>query len=503
MFCTQCGSHIEDEMAFCTQCGTPVGNSSTNIPNVAVGSEWDSAFTYNPHTAFEMREAGVFPHGGASADGPDATVDMGAAAGVAGGAAAGVGATAGGAAAGSAGGSWVSANEMPSAGSNYASDAYDSRPKKKKGKAKIVLLIAIIVLVLGAGGTAAFLFLWNTPSASAVYYSSDETISISPDAVIVAHDLSGEPLDNYTVTISPEDVEEELSWDSASLSVSGTAGFRMSDFQELPEGIYSMTIEQDGQTYYPPDFDVDPSGPTDSIQLQPNPDDPTSATTAPDPEYSYDYVTTSVTIVPPSDSGNSTVEEEWKYPQFSSTSDDDSLVAINSAIKDYFEEKLEATKNWTYDSSYAQCLDLKMTVTYMEDSYVSIRAERYYTYWGAHGSSAIDAMTYDLSTGQEVDPWTILGMTQTEAQQAAESATLQYLSVNPSDTISDSDYEDAIDDLVLEPQRYYLGEEGLIITYYPYELGSFGFGARDIVVAAFNNDSIVGSDVYNKYCEIY
>lgn len=432
MFCTQCGSQINEGASFCTQCGSPVERQE-------------------PPASFV----------------PDATIEM-------------------------------------EATTQYQGDVYAAEPEKKRGKGKKILLIVIIVAVLAAAGVAAYLLLWNNSNATTVYYSSDEPLTLSPDAVIVAYNTSGEPMENYTVKIRAKDVDEEPSWDSASLNVTSTNGFRMSEFQELPEGVYSVTIEQDGETYYPPDFEVDSTASTDSIQLQPNPDDPDSATTPPEPEYSYEYVTTSVTIVPPADSGiSTTVENEWTYPRITSTSEDDNLEAVNSAIEAYFEQKLNATKDWTVDSSYGQCINLKMTVTYMEGSYVSIRAERYYTYWGVHGSTQVDGLTFDLSTGREIDPWTVLGISQSEAQQAAEDASSLFLTENPSDLGSIFDYSDVIADAVLNSDRYYIGAEGLIITFYPYELGSFAFGAKDIVVATFGDDSLVGTDVYNEYCELY
>lgn len=242
------------------------------------------------------------------------------------------------------------------------------------------------------------------------------------------------------------------------------------------------------------------------------------------PTYTVNTVSTSVSV--PNDSMSSAgkrTNDTWSYPQIVSSVPSSAIDNINRRIQETMENAAEKTSAYpdTWDEvqnkidsgsdEYATCtLSRGMDITYMDDTYVCVLDAGYATGWGAHGFHFSQSQTYNLQTGELVDPWTVFGMSEDEAVSATEQAVKSYLTANPSDIYKTSEVVSAIEDRISNYNTGYsldqsssaqsfsplvITNEGLVYMTGDYELGSYAFGTRNILVKGFGNDSKVGTAV--------
>lgn len=215
------------------------------------------------------------------------------------------------------------------------------------------------------------------------------------------------------------------------------------------------------------------------------------------------------------------VSDTWSYPQIVSSVPNSAIDDINRRIQEQMEETIEQTNaapdTWDEiqngaESGLEECgictLTRGMAVTYMDDTYVCIRDAGYATGWGPHGNHFAEGQIYNLQTGEPVDPWTVFGMSEEEAVSATKHAVKTYLRSNSSDLytineaienignrIADSGTGGSLDqsnsDQASSP--FVITSEGLVYMTSDYELGSYAFGARNILVKGFSDDSKVGT----------
>lgn len=242
------------------------------------------------------------------------------------------------------------------------------------------------------------------------------------------------------------------------------------------------------------------------------------------PTYTVNTVTTDVSVPSnPFYSSDKRASDTWSYPQIVSSTPSSAIDNINRRIQETMENTAAKTNAYpdTWDEiqnkmesdpdEYGACtLTRGMDITYMDDTYVCIRDAGYATGWGAHGFHFSQSQTYNLQTGELVDPWTVFGMSKGEAISATEQAVKTYLTANPSDNYKTSEVISYIDDRINNYNNGYsvnesassqtsspfvITNEGLVYMTSDYELGSYAFGTRNILVKGFSNDSKVGTAI--------
>lgn len=190
---------------------------------------------------------------------------------------------------------------------------------------------------------------------------------------------------------------------------------------------------------------------------------------------------------------------------------------LNQQFKKAYDDELEATMNWEFpedgeDFNTYDCLSFRQALTYCKDGLAGMRTHRYETAWGVHGGSFMESVVYDLATGDEVPVWEVAGLTsRSELEDLAGEAIVTYLRENP-DKASLATMIDVNGSEVYEAARkivdqasddgnglFMLTEEGITFWTPDYAMGSYADGNREIVVWAFDDESLVGTDVSAKY----
>lgn len=238
---------------------------------------------------------------------------------------------------------------------------------------------------------------------------------------------------------------------------------------------------------------------------------------AEEPTYTVNTVTEEVSV--PDDPYNSPGQrsnDTWEYDQIVSSVQSDAIDNINRRIQENMTNEAEATSsspntveslnNGEFDAPVTLSKGIK--ISYMDNNIVCFLDSDYQTLWGVHGWGFRQSQTYDLKTGELIDPWTVFGMTKEEAIQATEKAIRTYLTSNPSDIYTTSEAIENIESRISNDEGWnssssdqtffplVITDEGLVYLTAHYELGSYAFGVRNIVVARFDGDSSkVGADI--------
>lgn len=236
-----------------------------------------------------------------------------------------------------------------------------------------------------------------------------------------------------------------------------------------------------------------------------------------EPTYTVNTVTEEVSVPEnPYSSPGQRSDETWEYDQVVSSVQSSAIDSINRRIQENMTNDVQNAESGPdsaealEDSSntYPTTLSKSIKITHMDNDIVCFLDSGYRTGWGSHGWSFRQSQTYDLKTGELIDPWTVFGMTKEEAIQATENAVRTYLASNPSDIYTASEATESIEGRINNDEEWNLTssaqassplvitDEGLVYLTANYELGSYAFGVRDIVVAGFDGDSSrVGTDV--------
>lgn len=241
---------------------------------------------------------------------------------------------------------------------------------------------------------------------------------------------------------------------------------------------------------------------------------------AEEPTYTVNTVTEEVSVpTNPYSSPDQRSDETWECDQIVSSVPSDAIDSINRRIQENMINEAEATSsspntveslnNGEFDDPVTLSKGIK--ISYMDSNIVCFLDSGYQTVWGVHGWSFRQSQTYDLKTGEPIDPWTVFGMTKEEAIQATENAVRTYLASNPSDIYTTGEAIESIESRINNDEGWNssssgqtfsplaITNEGLVYLTAHYELGSYAFGVRDIVVAGFDGDSTkVGTDIESK-----
>ncbi len=236
--------------------------------------------------------------------------------------------------------------------------------------------------------------------------------------------------------------------------------------------------------------------------------------------YSIKTETVSVTIPgDPMAKSPTQTTDEWTYDQLEPSRQSDAIDKINETIKQSVldtafitNDKAEQQANGATDREMFinTCIKRDIFVTHQNDSVVCFYDYSYVTGFGAHGLSERGGIAFSLETGEQVPLSSVIGIAQDSLIDLTCAAEETYIAENPNKqywdnskqtiegtrkklTESQGKLEKTTPGLEGE-ERFCLNEDGMFYLTANYELGSFAMGTRDICVAAFSDQSIVGTE---------
>lgn len=231
-------------------------------------------------------------------------------------------------------------------------------------------------------------------------------------------------------------------------------------------------------------------------------------------EITYSVETRSMDVsvpVDPYDAPGKREAQEWYYPHIEASTQSDAVDKINAALEESMRsdvEKTNAAPDAAEDMGGAIvfiCQYRSITLTYIDNDIVCVRDQRYDTGWGPHGSTTVTGCAYSLKTGDPVDPVSAFGLTPEQAKSAVADAVTAYLATDPSDLLSTSAVvKDITNMCLISPatgsgidvenpldgcSHFYIASEGLVFATEDYQMGSYAYGRRELVVAP-SDDSL-------------
>lgn len=215
--------------------------------------------------------------------------------------------------------------------------------------------------------------------------------------------------------------------------------------------------------------------------------------------------------VDPYDAPGKREAQKWYYPHIEASTQSDAVDKINAALEESMRsdvEKTNAAPDAAEDMGGAIvfiCQYRSITLTYIDNDIVCVRDQRYDTGWGPHGSTTVTGCAYSLKTGDPIDPVSAFGLTPEQAKSAVADAVTAYLATDPSDLLStNAVVRDITNMCLMSPatgsgidvenplegcSHFYIASEGLVFATEDYQMGSYAYGRRELVVAP-SDDSL-------------
>lgn len=231
-------------------------------------------------------------------------------------------------------------------------------------------------------------------------------------------------------------------------------------------------------------------------------------------EITYSVETRSMDVsvpVDPYDAPGKREAQKWYYPHIEASTQSDAVDKINAALEESMRsdvEKTNAAPDAAEDMGGAIvfiCQYRSITLTYIDNDIVCVRDQRYDTGWGPHGSTTVTGCAYSLETGDPIDPVSAFDLTPEQAKSAVADAITAYLATDPSDLLSTSAVvKDVTNMCLISPEtgsgidvenplegcsHFYIASEGLVFATEDYQMGSYAYGRRELVVAP-SDDSL-------------
>lgn len=225
-------------------------------------------------------------------------------------------------------------------------------------------------------------------------------------------------------------------------------------------------------------------------------------------EITYSVETRSMDVsvpVDPYDAPGKREAQKWYYPHIEASTQSDAVDKINAALEESMRtdvEKTNAAPDTAKDMGGAIvfiCQYRSITLTYIDNDIVCVRDQRYDTGWGPHGSTTVTGCAYSLETGDPIDPVSAFGLTPEQAKSAVADAVTAYLATDPSDVLStNAVVKDITNMCLMSPalgsgvdvenpldgcSHFYIASEGLVFATEDYQMGSYAYGRREILVA--------------------
>lgn len=225
-------------------------------------------------------------------------------------------------------------------------------------------------------------------------------------------------------------------------------------------------------------------------------------------EITYSVETRSMDVsvpVDPYDAPGKREAQKWYYPHIEASTQSDAVDKINAALEESMRSDVEKT-NTAPDTAKDMggaivfiCQYRSITLTYIDNDIVCVRDQRYDTGWGPHGSTTVTGCAYSLETGDPIDPVSAFGLTPEQAKSAVADAVTAYLATDPSDILStNAVVRDITNMCLMSPalgsgvdvenpldgcSHFYIASEGLVFATEDYQMGSYAYGRREILVA--------------------
>lgn len=225
-------------------------------------------------------------------------------------------------------------------------------------------------------------------------------------------------------------------------------------------------------------------------------------------EITYSVETRSMDVsvpVDPYDAPGKREAQKWYYPHIEASTQSDAVDKINAALEESMRtdvEKTNAAPDTAKDMGGAIvfiCQHRSITLTYIDNDIVCVRDQRYDTGWGPHGSTTVTGCAYSLETGDPIDLVSAFGLTPEQAKSAVADAVTAYLATDPSDILStNAVVRDITNMCLMNPalgsgvdvenpldgcSHFYIASEGLVFATEDYQMGSYAYGRREILVA--------------------
>ena len=225
-------------------------------------------------------------------------------------------------------------------------------------------------------------------------------------------------------------------------------------------------------------------------------------------EITYSVETRSMDVsvpVDPYDAPGKREAQRWYYPHIEASTQSDAVDKINAALEESMRtdvEKTNAAPDTAKDMGGAIvfiCQYRSITLTYIDNDIVCVRDQRYDTGWGPHGSTTVTGGAYSLETGDPIDLVSAFGLTPEQAKSAVADAVTAYLATDPSDILStNAVVRDITNMCLMNPalgsgvdvenpldgcSHFYIASEGLVFATEDYQMGSYAYGRREILVA--------------------
>lgn len=225
-------------------------------------------------------------------------------------------------------------------------------------------------------------------------------------------------------------------------------------------------------------------------------------------EITYSVETRSMDVsvpIDPYDAPGKREAQKWYYPHIEASMQSDAVDKINAALEESMRsdvEKTNAAPDAAEDMGGAIvfiCQYRSITLTYIDNDIVCVRDQRYDTGWGPHGSTTVTGCAYSLETGDPIDPVSAFGLTPEQAKSAVADAVTAYLATDPSDILStNAVVRDIANMCLMSPvlgsgvdvenpldgcSHFYIASEGLVFATEDYQMGSYAYGRRELVVA--------------------
>lgn len=202
------------------------------------------------------------------------------------------------------------------------------------------------------------------------------------------------------------------------------------------------------------------------------------------------------------DESEGTERYTWGYLELTDGAEDEVLASINAVLQDEYEDVKRETANWKPSTAInGECTSYRSLLTCDRDGLLGTCVMQYRTKWGAHGSSEAHGHIFDLSSGKELSPWEVAGMSEAELDDAAVKAIASYVMDNPGSIAYTSEVEAKNDArAAIEGCEYLLTNDGIVVSlqayamHYPYQDVT-----NKIVVWAFDDSSMVGTNVADQF----
>ncbi len=237
----------------------------------------------------------------------------------------------------------------------------------------------------------------------------------------------------------------------------------------------------------------------------------------------YTTRTETMTVAAPGDpmSGSPTLQTaKLSYELLVPSRESDAVDKINAAIEQSVQDtasitssKAEQQANGSTDEEVVTniCTSRQIYITYLTDSVVCF-FDLSYVYprtYGAHGGSERGGIAFSLETGEQVSMSSVIGVDQSELIDLTCAAEETYLTANPKTssttpskvlettrkTLTDNQGKLKKTTPGLEGEECFcLGEDGMYYLTSDYEMGSYANGTRNICIAGFTDQSVVGTE---------